>query len=62
MRNGQEWCVGVIEAEGEIAREFEVLGLVFADGHVRGVVEEDVGCLQDGVGEKTELESILVLC
>lgn len=52
----------MIEAEGEIAREFEVLGLVFADGHVRGVVEEDVGCLQDGVGEKTELESILVLC
>jgi hypothetical protein len=31
-----------------------MLGLVFADGDVRGVVEEYVGGLEDGVGEETE--------
>jgi hypothetical protein len=31
-----------------------VLGLVFAHGDVGGVVEEDVGGLEDRVGEETE--------
>jgi hypothetical protein len=31
-----------------------VLGLVFADGDMGRVVEEDVGGLEDGVGKETE--------
>lgn len=50
----------MVEAYGELAREFEVLGLVFADGDVRGLVEEDIGRLEDGVGEETEFERGLV--
>jgi hypothetical protein len=38
-----------------------MLGLVFADGDVRGVVEEYVGGLEDGVGEETEFEGVFVV-
>lgn len=42
----------MVKADGQLTREFEVLGLVFTDGDVCGVVEEDVGGLEDGVGEE----------
>lgn len=35
----------MVEAAREVAGELEVLGLVFADGNVRGAVEENVGGL-----------------
>ena len=47
---------GMVEAGGEVAGKFEVLGLVFADGDVRCAVEEDVSGLEDGVGEEAEFE------
>jgi hypothetical protein len=34
--------------------------LILADGDVGGVVEENVGGLQDGVGEEAEFEGIFV--
>jgi hypothetical protein len=34
--------------------------LVLADWDVGGVVEEDVGSLQNGIGEETEFESVFV--
>lgn len=46
----------VIESCRALACELEVLPLVLADGHVRGAVDEDVGGLQDGVGEEAEPE------
>lgn len=48
----------MVEANGQLAGELEVLGLVLADGHVGGVVEGDVGGLQDRVGEEAELELV----
>ena len=61
MRRGEQgylaaWRKGVVKACGQFARELEVLGLVFADGDMRRVVQEDVGGLQDRVGEEAELD------
>ena len=50
----------MVHGAGQLTGKLEVLLLVFADGHVCGLVEEDVGGLQDGVGEKAELEGGLV--
>lgn len=37
-----------------------MLGLVVADGDVGGLVEEDVGGLEDGVGEEAEFLGVFV--
>jgi|TARA_R110002003_G_scaffold239_8_gene17248 hypothetical protein len=37
-----------------------MLCLVFTDGNVSGVVEQDVGGLEDWIREETELERVLV--
>jgi hypothetical protein len=52
----------MIEADGELACELEMLRLVFADRDVGCVVEEDIGGLKDGVREETELEGVFVGC
>ena len=46
--------VAVVEPLGEVAGELEVLALVLADGHVVRPVEQDVGCLEDRVGEQAD--------
>jgi hypothetical protein len=38
-----------------------VLGLVFANGDVGGAVKEDVGGLEDGVGEEAKFEGVFVV-
>jgi len=50
----------VVESNGKFACELEVLRLVFTDRYVRSVVEKDVGCLEDGVGEETKFKSIFI--
>jgi hypothetical protein len=52
----------MVESYGEVAGKFEMLCLVFADGDVRGIVEKDVGGLEDGIGEEAEFESVFVGC
>ena len=42
----------VVEADGDVAGDLDVLALVVADGHLVGVVEQDVGGLQRRVGEQ----------
>lgn len=48
--------VEMVESVGYVTRELEVLGLVFANGYMGGVVKEDVSGLQDWIGEKTEFD------
>lgn len=50
----------MVHGVGQLAGKLEMLLLVLADGDVGGLVEEDVGGLQDGVGEEAELEGGLV--
>ena len=45
-------AVPVVEADGQLTGQLEVLTLVVADRHPLGVVEEDVGALEDRVGEQ----------
>jgi hypothetical protein len=47
----------MVESCGKFTCELEVLGLVFANGDVCCIVEEDVGGLQDRVREEAEFES-----
>ena len=48
----------VIEALGDVAGDFDVLTLIFAHRHFIGVVEEDVGGLESGVGEESGRDEI----
>ena len=41
-----------VEADGDVAGDLDVLALVVADGHLVGVVEQDVRRLQRRVGEQ----------
>ena len=50
----------MIEPEGGIARDLDVLALVVADRDLIGVVEQDVGGLQRGVGEEPAADEILL--
>ena len=52
LRDDEGLAVGSVEPQGEIAGELDVLALVVADGDAVGVVEEDVGRHQGGIGEK----------
>ena len=42
----------VVEPLGQVPGQLQVLALVLADGHLVGLVEQDVGRLQDRVGEQ----------
>ena len=54
-------AVAVVEAHGHLARQLEVLALVVADGHRRGVVEQDVGRHEHRVGEEADADRLLPL-
>jgi len=45
-------AVAMVEADGEVARQLEVLALVVTHGHAIGVVEQDVGRHQRGIGQQ----------
>ena len=51
----------VVEADRDVARELDVLALVVADGHLVGVVEEDVGGHQHRVVEQPDAHRLLAL-
>jgi hypothetical protein len=52
----------MVETDSQLTCELKMLSLVFTDWDVSGVVEEDVGSLEDGVREETEFEGVFVVC
>jgi len=38
----------MVEADGDVAGDLDVLALIVADRYLVGVVEQDVGCLSAG--------------
>jgi len=50
-----------IEALSEVASELKVLGLVFADWNVGGLVEQDVSSHQYGVGIQAQTRQFVAL-
>ena len=54
-------AVAVVEADGHVAGQLQVLALVVADRDGGGVVEEDVGRHEDGVGEEPHPRRLLAL-
>ena len=54
-------CEVVVELLGDVARKLEVLLLVLADRHVRGVIEQNVGGHQIGIGEQSDRGVLAVL-
>lgn len=49
-----------IELNGEVAAEFDMLFLVFADGDAIGVVEEDIGGHEDGIKQQACADEVCV--
>ena len=59
LGDDQGVAVAVVEPVGQLAGQLEVLALVVADGHPLGVVEQDVGGLEDRVGEQADPHRLL---
>ena len=59
LGHGEHLAVAVVEPDGQLARQLEVLALVIAHGHQRGVVEEDVRRHQDRIGEQPDPDRLL---
>ena len=51
----------VVELDGDVARQLEMLLLVLADRHVRGLVDQDVGRHQRRIGEQAQRDVLAVL-
>ena len=51
----------VVEPDGQFTGQLEVLALVVSDRYPFGVVEQDVGALEDRVGEQTNPHRILAV-
>ena len=51
----------VVELDGDVARQLEMLLLVLADRHVRGLVDQDVGRHQRRIGVEAERGVLAVL-
>ena len=47
-----------VEAHRQIAGEFEMLALVLADRHPLGLVQQDVGRHQHGIGEQGDRHGV----
>ena len=56
--NGESLAETMIEALGEIAGELDVLELVFAEGDIGGVVEENVGGHQNRIVENADVTGV----
>ena len=52
LRNFEGFAEFQVEFRGDIACDFKMLSLVLSDGHEIGLVEQDVGGHQNGVGEE----------
>ena len=50
----------MVEADGDITRDLDVLALVVADGHFVGVVQHDVGGLQRRVREQSGRDELVL--
>ncbi len=51
----------MVELRRDIARQFEVLFLVFADRHVRALVNQDISGHQVGIGVEANRGTLLIL-
>ena len=61
LRHHERLAVVVVEADRDVACQLHVLTLVVADGHLLGVVEEDVGDHQHRVVEQPDAHELLAL-
>ena len=49
VREHKGLAVQVIETASDIPRELEMLALVFSHGHLVGLIQQNIGGLEDGV-------------
>ena len=58
LRLGERVAVAVVERAHDLARELEMGGLVLADRHERRLVDDDVGRLEDRVGQQPVVDVV----
>ena len=58
LRLGERLAVAGVERADDLARQLEVGRLVLADRHERRLVDDDVGGLQDRVGEQAVVDVV----
>ena len=58
LRLGERVAVAAVEGPDDLARQLEVGRLVLADRHERRLVDDDVGGLQDRVGEQAVVDVV----
>ena len=58
LRLGERVAVAGVERADDLARQLEVGGLVLADRHERRLVDDDVGGLQDRIGEQAVVDVV----
>ena len=61
LRLRERLAVAAVERADDLARQLEVGGLVPADRHERRLVDDDVGRLQDGVGQQAVVDVVGLL-
>ena len=61
LRLGERVAVAVVEGADDLARQLEVGGLVLADRDERRLVDDDVGRLEDRVGEQPVVDVVGLL-
>ena len=58
LRHHERLAVAVVEAVRQVAGQLEMLALVVTHRHLLGVVEQDVGRLQRGIGEQSRRHEV----
>ena len=58
LRLGERVAEARVEPAHDLARQLEVLALIFADRHARRAVEQDVGRLQHRIGEEARVDVV----
>ena len=61
LRLGERLAVAVVEGADDLARQLEVGRLVPADRHERRLVDDDVGRLEDRVGQQPVVDVVGLL-
>jgi len=57
----KDFIVEIVKTPGDLPREFYVVNLIFTDWYSFSFVDQNIGCLKNGIDEKTSRGKIFVV-